>query len=109
MAPPSLIVTIPDAVIYIKLVLMLALAFAVAFQLPLVIWTLGKVGIFDHQQLRGARKYALFGCVVVAAILTPTADPVSLALLAVPLYGLYELGILLVRMTPRDEADTEAG
>ena len=84
---------------YIGLVGMLAIANALAFQLPLVMLTLGWVGMFDAQQFASVRKYALFLCVVLGAVLTPSGDPLTLALMALPLYGLYELGIVLVRWT----------
>lgn len=93
---------------YISLVAMLAIAVALAFQLPLVMLTLGWVGIFDAAQFAAVRKYALLGCVVVSAVLTPSGDLLSLSLLAVPLYGLYELGILLVRWTAGNREGPEA-
>ncbi len=83
---------------YISLVMLLSLAFAVAFQLPLVMLALGWIGIFDYGQMAGVRKYAFLGCFIVGALLTP-ADPFSQIALAVPLYLLYELGLLLVRYT----------
>jgi len=81
---------------FISLVLLLAFAFAVAFQLPLVMLALGWVGVLDLEQMAGARKYALFACFIVGALLTP-ADPFSQIALAVPLYALYEFGLFLVR------------
>lgn len=78
-------------------VTMLAFAFAIAFQLPMVLLALGWAGIVDYQQLGRARKYALLLCVIVAAIITPGSDPISLAYMSIPLYLLYEFGILLVR------------
>ncbi len=81
---------------YISFVLMMGLAFAVAFQLPLVMLLLASMGIFDLNQLKSARKYAFLGAFIVGALLTP-ADPISMFLLAVPIYALWELGLLVVR------------
>jgi len=92
---------------YISFVLWTALAFAVAFQLPLVMLLLGKIGIFDHRMMAGARKYALLGCFMIGAFLTP-ADVMSMAALAMPMYLLYEFGLLLVKWfvgVPEPEAE----
>lgn len=84
---------------YVNFVLLLALAISIAFQLPLVILLLGWVGIVDVAVLRRHRKYALLACAVVSAVLTPP-DFISMFLLLGPLYGLYELGILLLVALP---------
>lgn len=84
---------------YIDLVFMLGLAFAVAFQLPIVLMLLSWVGLLKPALLVGYRKHALFGAVVLGALL-PTQDPASLIMLTVVIYGLYELGVLLMRFMP---------
>lgn len=85
---------------YVRLFLSLALAFAAGFQMPLVVLLLGWAGIVDQGTLRRYRRHAVLICAVAAAVLTP-ADPLSMILLGVPLYLLYELGILLLRvLTP---------
>jgi Tat protein translocase TatC len=92
---------------YIDMVMWLALAFAVSFQLPMVMLVLSWVGIIEYAMLKGLRKYAVLASVVVAAILTPGSDPFSLAALSMPLYGLYELGLLLVRLVEARRAGKE--
>ncbi|HLH15523.1 MAG TPA: twin-arginine translocase subunit TatC [Solirubrobacteraceae bacterium] len=69
----------------------------VSFETPLVILFLTKVGVVRRQQLTRYRKYALLAVFVIAAIITPTPDPFNQTLVAVPLYLLYELGLLLAR------------
>jgi sec-independent protein translocase protein TatC len=69
----------------------------VSFEMPLVILFLTKVGVVRRQQLTHYRKYAVLGAFVTAAIITPTPDPFNQVLVAVPLYLLYELGLLLAR------------
>ncbi|MEO0513540.1 MAG: twin-arginine translocase subunit TatC [Planctomycetota bacterium] len=95
---------------YVKLVFSLGLAFGVGFQMPVVILLLGWVGLVERSFLTRYRRYAVLGCAVVSAILTP-ADPVSMLLLLVPLFLLYELGILLLRVVPAErlapEGDTD--
>ena len=84
---------------YITFVLLLILTITIAFQLPLVILLLGWVGIVRRRYLEKNRRYALLICAILAAILTP-ADVVSMVMLLIPLYFLYELGILLLRIAP---------
>jgi len=83
----------------INFVLLLFLAIVVAFQMPLVMVLLGWVGLADVAWLRKQRKYAVLVLAVVSAIITP-ADAISMLMMVVPLYGLYELGILLMVLAP---------
>jgi sec-independent protein translocase protein TatC len=84
---------------YIKLLLSMTLAFAAAFQAPVVVLLLGWVGILDPKVLKKYRRHALLVCAVAAAVLSP-GDPASMLLMLVPLYLLYELGGLLLRIFP---------
>ena len=84
---------------YLNFVLILMLGMVIAFQLPLVILLLGWLGLITPTELRRRRKYALFICAAVAAIITP-ADAISMFLMLIPLYGLYELSILLLIFAP---------
>lgn len=85
---------------YLDFTLDFALGTAIAFQTPLIVLLLGWLGVLTPQALGQFRRYAIFLSVLVSAIVTPSGDPFSLALLAVPIYGLYELGILLLRAAP---------
>lgn len=84
---------------YIDLVFGLALAFGLAFQLPLVLLLLNWVGLLKRDLLEKNRKWALLAAVVVGALL-PTQDPASLLMLTAVLYGLFEFGIVLIRLVP---------
>tara|TARA_Y100000589_G_scaffold294263_1_gene299776 strand:+ start:2595 stop:3581 length:987 start_codon:yes stop_codon:yes gene_type:complete len=84
---------------FINFVLLLMLGITVAFQMPLVILLLGWIGIVTPEWLSRQRKYALLACALLAAITTP-ADIVSMLLMLIPLYLLYELGIFLLRLLP---------
>lgn len=77
----------------------LALAFAAGFQLPVVVLLLGWVGIVTPAFLAKYRKHALFIIAVIAALLTPP-DPISMIVLMAPLWLLYELGIIMLRLFP---------
>lgn len=85
---------------YVDLVFTMGVAFAVAFQAPIVVMLLSWVGILDPRSLAKFRKHIFLGCVVAAAVLTPTGDPVTLALMTAPLYILFELGLTLSRFVP---------
>ena len=69
----------------------------VTFEVPVVIALLAKAGIVTAEWLRQQRPLAIVGLLILAAIVTPTTDPVNLLLLALPLLALYELSILLAR------------
>jgi sec-independent protein translocase protein TatC len=84
---------------YVDLVFLLGLAFAVAFQLPIVMMLLSWTGLIEAKMLTQYRKQCFFGSVVLAALL-PTQDPASLILLTAVVYGLFELGVMLMRFMP---------
>lgn len=83
------------------------LAFGLVFQLPLVFWFLGVLGLVDPPFLRRNRKFALLIMFALSAVVTPP-DVFSQALMVVPLVLLYELGILLVVLTCRKRRKAEA-
>ena len=82
----------------------LLLAFGAVFELPLLITFLAYAGIINHRQLRKARRYVIVGIFTLAAVLTPGPDIISQVLLAVPLWILYEAGILLARIFGKSPA-----
>jgi sec-independent protein translocase protein TatC len=75
---------------------MLPLIFGICFQTPLVMLVIERIGIFTAEDMRAKRKYAILVMIVAAAVITPTQDPFSLLLLAVPMILLYELGLFLI-------------
>jgi len=84
---------------YVNFVLVLLLGIAVAFQMPLAILLLGWMNIVDVPMLKTKRRWALLICGVLAAVTTP-ADVISMFLMLIPLYLLYEFGILLLQVVP---------
>ncbi|MBO4565724.1 MAG: twin-arginine translocase subunit TatC [Bacteroidales bacterium] len=65
-----------------------------AFEFPTIIWALSHIGLLDRPMLRKGRRYAVVAVLVLAAIVTP-ADPLSMLVVAAPLYFLYEISILM--------------
>jgi sec-independent protein translocase protein TatC len=87
---------------YVGFVTGFLLGFGLVFQLPLLFWLLGALGLITASFLRASRKYALILILIVAAVITPP-DVVSQVLMAIPMLALYELGIILVAMTERSK------
>jgi len=83
---------------YIDFVLKFLLASGAVFELPLVIVLLSRMGVVNPDLLAKYRKFALIGSFLLGAILTPTPDIFNQTILSIPIYLLYELGILASRM-----------
>jgi sec-independent protein translocase protein TatC len=80
---------------YMSFFVTTTLVFGAAFELPLIIVLLAAIGLVDQKTLRAKRRFALVGIAVLSAVITPP-DLLSMMMLLVPLYGLYEISIILV-------------
>ena len=88
---------------YIDNFTLLILVMGIVFEMPLLAWLLGLLGILKKSFLREYKRHAIVVLLITAAIITPSGDPFSLMLVFIPLYVLYELSILVVR----DKVDIE--
>ncbi len=91
---------------YLDFVVLLFFAFGLAFEIPIATVLLVRTGLVKIETLRRNRGYILLGIFIVAAFLTPP-DPVSQTMMAVPMYLLYEIGILFARVLVRRPVETE--
>lgn len=89
---------LPDATDYIKYVILFELAFGLAFELPLVVFFLILFDIVPYKKLRAGWRYVYIGLLVLSAVVTPDASPVTMFIMFAALVALYEVALLLARI-----------
>ncbi|MBP5798954.1 MAG: twin-arginine translocase subunit TatC [Prevotella sp.] len=82
---------------YMDTLLMMSLVMGIVFELPVVSWLLGKMGLINAAMMRTWRKHAIVAILMVSAIITPTTDAFTLFIVALPIWLLYEVSILIVK------------
>lgn len=92
---------------YMSIILSVMLAAGLVFELPMISFFLSKLGILTPQFMRRYRRHAIVIILVLAALLTPGTDPVSQLILAVPLAVLYEISILVSKLSQRKPVEPE--
>jgi len=83
---------------YISFVTKLLFWVGVTFETPLLVFFLAKLGVVTPEMLARYRKYAIVAIAVLAAVITPTPDPFNMMVVMVPLWALYEVGVLLAKL-----------
>jgi sec-independent protein translocase protein TatC len=91
------------------LVAAMLLGFALVFEVPVIIAFLAMIGVVDAKMLSKYRRLAMVINVTAAAIITPTGDPLNLAMMAVPMIAFYEIGILLARVLGKKKPAADSG
>ena len=89
---------------YVGFVLSMLVAFGVSFEVPLIAVALNLVGILSHEVLSRSRRWLFFLTLVFAAIITPTQDPFTMLLMAVPMIALFEIAIQIARVVDKRRA-----
>ena len=84
---------------YIAVLGVMSLLMGIVFELPVLCWLLAKIGVLKTDFMKHYRRHAIVVIVIIGAIITPTGDPFTLALVSVPIYLLWELSILIVKHT----------
>lgn len=82
---------------YISLLTSMVLTFGIVFEFPVIIALLSAIGIIKKQTMKKYRRHAICALVILAAVITPSGDPFSLVVVAVPLYLLYEFGVMICK------------
>lgn len=82
---------------YIGNFTMMVMIMGLVFEMPILAWLLSCLGLINKSFLRKYKSYAIVGLMVLSAVITPSGDPFSMMLVAVPLYLLYELSIIVVK------------
>ena len=86
---------------YITMLLTMSLIMGAIFELPVLSWLLARIGILTSAPMRRYRRHAVVAILILAAIITPTSDVFTLTIVALPIYLLYELSILVVKLNDR--------
>jgi sec-independent protein translocase protein TatC len=89
---------------YLNFVLLLVIVFGITFELPLLLMFLGFAGVVSVDQLVQHRKAAFVAAFVIGAVVTPTQDPYTMSAMAIPLYLLYEVVVVVLRIRDRRRA-----
>lgn len=102
-----------DITSYVSTVASLVLGCGLLFQFPVVVYFLTKIGMITPQLMRKYRRHSVVAIIVLGAVITPSADPFTLAIISVPLYVLFEISILtsavvLKRKIKREQAQSKA-
>lgn len=86
---------------YMDTLLMMSLVFGIIFELPVVSWIMARMGVLRAEWMRRYSRHAIVVILIIAAVITPTADVFTLLIVSLPIWLLYELSIVIVSMAER--------
>ena len=107
MFAPQNVLPMTDIDSYLSFALKLFMVFGLTFEIPVVTFLLILIGIVSTESLEDKRRYIIVGCFGVAAIVTPP-DGVSMLMLAIPMWLLFELGLLLAKLLIKDNVNKKS-
>lgn len=84
---------------YVDTLLLMCLVFGIVFEIPVIAWLLARFGMLKHTWMAEYRRHAIVAILIVAAVITPTADIMTLLVVSLPIWLLYEVSIWIVRFT----------
>ena len=93
---------------YMDTLLMMSLTFGIVFEIPVLSWLLAVFGLLKAEWMRRYRKHAFVAVVIIAAVITPTSDAFTLAIVSLPIWLLYEASVLIVARTESAADKSEA-
>jgi sec-independent protein translocase protein TatC len=99
------IITITD---YTNLVIMMLFGFGIVFETPVILVLLAVLNILSLEMLTSSRRVVIVAITIIAAIITPSPDPLSQIVLAVPMYAMYELAIVVIRQIHKRRSKSES-
>ena len=102
------VIVMPTLDEYIDFVTSMVLYTGLAFELPIIMFFLGKIGIITAKFLRDYRNYAIIIVLILSGFITPSVDMFTQFLVAIPLYALYELSILVVSRVEKSKAKADS-
>lgn len=82
---------------YMDTLMMTCLSMGIVFEIPVICWILGRIGLIDAHMMIHYRRHVIVALLIIAAIITPTSDVFTLSIVAFPMWMLYEFSILIVR------------
>lgn len=88
---------------FVQLALFMMMAFGLGFQIPVLLVSLQMIGVLKPDQLSKYRRHTIVGIVVLAAGITPSGDPISLAALSIPMYFFFEISVIIGRIYNRQK------
>ena len=93
---------------YLGFVIKFLLVMGLAFEMPVVLLTIVKIGLLDYKKLIEFRSYFVVGMLVASAVITPSGDPFTMVLVAIPLWILYEICVIIARIWYKNDEKAEA-
>lgn len=93
---------------YIETLILLSIMMGFMFELPVVCHIAARIGLLTHTTMRRYRRHALVIVLIIAAIITPTGDALTLSVVALPVYFLYELSIHIVRRSAKEPSEADS-